>query len=122
LTALLSPDVLPVAALGSLANNANLGMGLAPVVERLSVILAHIFSCVLIFYAIASGESKWGWLAIIYKTLLDAPAGFAAFWGANTIEKIWMLEAIIAAFGLVGLWGIFQIARRYSQLTVHTRV
>lgn len=115
LTALLSPDVLPVSALGSLANNATLGMGLAPVVERLSVIFAHIFSCVLIFYAIASGEPKWGWLAILYKTLLDAPGGFAAFWGANTLEKVWTLEAVIAVFGLMGLWGIIQVALRYPQ-------
>jgi len=115
LAALLSLDVLPVSALGSLANNATLGMGLAPVVERLSVIFAHIFSCVLILYGIVSGESKWGWLAILYKTLLDAPAGFAAFWGANTLEKIWTLEAVIAIFGLVGLWGTIQVALRYPQ-------
>jgi hypothetical protein len=83
--------------------------------ERLSVIFAHIFSCILIFYAIASGESKWGWLAILYKTLLDTPAGFAAFWGAGTVEKIWTLESVIAIFGLVGMWGVLQIARRYSQ-------
>jgi hypothetical protein len=117
LVGLLSPAALPISTLGSLANNATLGMGLAPIAERLSVIFAHIFSCVLIFYAIASGESKWGWLAILYKTLLDTPAGFAAFWGAGTAEKIWTLEAVIAIFGLVGLWGILQIIRRYSQLS-----
>jgi len=115
LVSLLSPDMLPISTLGNLANNATLGMGLAPIVERLSVIFAHIFSCVLIFYAIASGESKWGWLAILYKTLLDTPAGFAAFWGAGTTEKIWTLEAVIAIIGLAGLWGTLQIARRYPQ-------
>lgn len=117
LVSLLSPESLPVYTLGNLASNATLGMGLAPIVERLSVILAHIFSCVLIFYAIASGESKWGWLAILYKTLLDTPAGFAAFWGAGTIEKIWTLEAVIAIFGLVGLWGTLEIARCYRNRT-----
>ncbi len=116
LVAMLSPESLPVYTLGSLASNATLGMGFAPIVERLSVIFAHIFSCVLIFYAIASGEIKWGWLAILYKTLLDTPAGFAAFLGADTIEKIWTLEAVIAIFGLVGLWGTLQVARRYLQI------
>jgi uncharacterized membrane protein YhfC len=109
------PDTLPVSTLGSLANNTNIIMGLAPVIERLSVIFAHIFSCVLIFHAISSRETKWGWLAILYKTLLDAPGGFAAFWGAGTVVKIWSLEAIIAVFGLIGLWGTIQIARRYPQ-------
>ncbi|MBK9925072.1 MAG: YhfC family intramembrane metalloprotease [Anaerolineales bacterium] len=111
-----SPDVIPVSALGSLANTGTLIMGSAPVVERLSVILAHIFACVLIFYSIASAETKWVWLAILYKTLLDAPAGFAAFWGVNTAGKIWTIEAIMIVFGLIGLWGIVQIKQRYPQL------
>lgn len=116
LVSLLSSESLPIATLGSLANNATLVMGLAPIVERLSVIFAHIFSCVLIFYAINSGKSKWGWLAILYKTLLDTPGGFAGFWGTGTAEKIWTIEVVFVIFGLVGFWGTLQITRRYAQL------
>ena len=115
LVGITSPDALPIPTLGSMAGNATFIMGLAPIVERLSVILAHIFACVLIFYAIASGETKWAWLAVLYKTLLDAPAGFASFWGVGTAEKLWTIEAVIAVFGLIGLWGTIQIARRYPQ-------
>lgn len=113
LVGLLSPAVLPVYTLGTLAGQAMPGMGLAPVVERLFVILAHVFSCVLLFFAVARREARWGWLAILYKTLLDAPAGFAAFWGTGTAAKIWTIEAVIALFGILGLWGTLQIARRY---------
>lgn len=120
LTGIIAPDVLPIPVLGSLANNATLVMGLAPVIERLSVIFAHIFACVLIFHAINSGESKWGWLSILYKTLLDAPAGFAAFWGVGTASKLWTIEGMIILFGLIGLWGTIWIARRYSQHRVQT--
>jgi uncharacterized membrane protein YhfC len=117
---LTSPNTIPIPTLGSLANNATLVMGLAPVIERLSVIFAHIFACVLIFYSIASGEAKWAWLAVLYKTLLDTPAGFAAFWGVGTAGKLWTIEAIVAIFGLIGLWGTIQITRRYprSQISV----
>lgn len=118
LTALLAPDALPVPTLGSIANNTTLMMGMAPIVERLSVILAHIFACVLIFHAISSGESKWGWYAILYKTLLDTPAAFAAVWGVDTAARIWSIEAIIILFGLIGLWGTIQIGRRYLQHSV----
>jgi uncharacterized membrane protein YhfC len=111
----IAPDSLPISNLGGLANNATLAMGLAPVVERLSVIFAHIFACVLIFYAIASGEAKWVWFAVLYKTLLDTPGGFAAFWGVGTADKLWTIEAIMAIFGLIGLWGTIQIAQRYPQ-------
>ncbi|MGD8403638.1 MAG: YhfC family glutamic-type intramembrane protease [Anaerolineales bacterium] len=116
LVAMTSPNVLPIASLGTLANNATLVMGLAPVVERLAVIFAHIFACVLIFYAIACGETKWAWLAILYKTLLDTPAGFAIFWGVvGSASKIWTIEAILVIFGLIGLWGTIQVVRRYPQ-------
>jgi hypothetical protein len=84
------------------------------------VILAHIFACVLIFHAINSGESKWGWLAILYKTLLDAPAGFAAYWGVETPAKLWTIEGMIAIFGLIGLLGTIWIARRYAQSSVRS--
>ena len=116
LVGITSPDALPISTLGSMAHNATLIMGLAPVIERLFVIFAHIFACVLIFHAIASGETKWAWFAILYKTLLDTPAAFANFWGvANSASKIWTIEAVIAMFGLVGLWGTIQIARRYPK-------
>lgn len=118
LVAMLSPDTLPISALGGLANNATLSMALAPIGERLFVIFAHIFACVVIFHAIKSRESKWGWLAILYKTLLDAPAGFAAFWGVGAAAKLWTIEGTIAVLGLIGLWGTIQIARRYVQRLV----
>lgn len=118
--AIASPDTFPISALGTLANNATLVTGSAPVVERLFVILAHIFACALIFYAIASGETKWAWFAILYKTLLDAPAAFASFWGVETTSKLWTIEAFIIVFGLLGLWGTIQIARRYPQSDIST--
>lgn len=117
LVGITSPEALPISTLGSLAHGSTLAMGLAPVIERLSVIFAHIFACVLIFHAIASGETKWAWYAVLYKTLLDTPAAFANFWGvANSVSKIWIIEVVIAVFGLIGLWGTIQITRRYQQL------
>jgi uncharacterized membrane protein YhfC len=120
LAGITAPDALPIPTLGNLASNATWVMGLAPVIERISVIFAHIFACVLIFYAIASRETKWVWLAILYKTLLDTPAGLAAFWGVGSAEKMWTIEAILAVLGLIGLWGTIQIGRRYSQLQIST--
>lgn len=113
--AMISPDALPVPTLGNLAQTGTLVMGLAPVVERLTVIIAHIFSCVMIFYAIAKKEARWAWLAVLYKTILDAPAAFAQFWGVSTPGRMWIIEAVIAVIALVGLWGILKIARRYPQ-------
>jgi uncharacterized membrane protein YhfC len=111
--ALFSPDVLPIPTLGNLANQAAVIMGLAPVVERVFVILAHMFSCLLIFYAINSSQAKWAWLAILYKTLLDVPAGFASFWEVETPAKLWTIEAMIAVAGVIGLLGLIWVVRHY---------
>jgi uncharacterized membrane protein YhfC len=119
LVAMASPNVLPIASLGTLAHNTTFALGLAPVVERLAVIFAHIFACVLIFYAITRGETKWAWYAILYKTLLDTPAAFASFWGiVGSASKIWTIEAILVIFGLIGLWKTIRIARSYPQTKV----
>lgn len=117
-TALLSPDALPIVTLGSLANQATPIMALAPVVERIFLIVAHIFSCLLIFYAINIGEAKWAWLAVLYKTLLDVPAGFASFWGVETAAKLWTIETMLIVAGLIGLLGLIWAARRYPRQVV----
>jgi len=113
--AVLAPDALPAPTLGNLAQSSTLLMGLAPVVERLMVIIAHVFACVMIFHAIATGEAKWAWLAVLYKTVLDTPAAFAAFWGVSTPGRMWTIEGLVALVALVGLWGITVIARRYPR-------
>ena len=61
----------------------------------------------------ATPEQIWPWLAILYKTLLDAPAGFASFRSMGSLDTLWTIEIIIALFGLIGLWGTIQISRRY---------
>jgi uncharacterized membrane protein YhfC len=118
IAALAAPDSLPVPTLASLARSADPLMAPAPAVERLFVILAHIFACVLLFYAIACREKKWVWLAILYKTILDTPAGFAAIWGITTPGKLWTIEALIALTGLLGLWGLMKLSSRYPREAV----
>jgi hypothetical protein len=49
---------------------------------------------------------------------LDAPAGFASFWGVETADKLGKIEVFIVVFDLIGLWGTIQIARRYPQLNI----
>ncbi|RPJ42261.1 MAG: YhfC family intramembrane metalloprotease [Chloroflexi bacterium] len=112
---LVAPDAIPTYSLASLVRSGTLLMAPAPVAERLFVILAHIFACALIFYAITNGQVRWVVLAILYKTILDIPGGFAAFWGVDSPEKLWTIEAIVAVTGLVGLWGTWWIAKRYPR-------
>lgn len=112
-SALVAPDMFPLSTLEQLTLTNNLLYGLAPVWERFFTILVHIFSNVLVFYGVQKRETRWFWLAFVYKSGIDAIATFAQFWGLNTLGCLWTIEAIVAFWGLVGGWGIHVIKMRY---------
>jgi uncharacterized membrane protein YhfC len=116
LVVLLAPGQVPASAAAQFALASNPLYGAAPIVERAATIFVHILSAGLIFYAIRTGDRRWLWTAVVYKTALDSVAAFAQFWGVNTIGRIWTVEAIVIVFGLIGWWGTLRIARRYSAL------
>jgi uncharacterized membrane protein YhfC len=113
LAALVVPGLFPLEALEQVSRLNNALYGLAPILERFFIVLVHILANVLIFYAIAQRKPKWFWLALIYKTGIDAVAAFAQFWGVETLAKIWILEAVVALWGLVGWLGIRWVQQRY---------
>jgi uncharacterized membrane protein YhfC len=116
IAALFFPTSLPVEALNSLALLNNPLYGLAGVWERFFTILIHIFSNALIFYAVLRREPKWFWLAFVYKSSLDAVAGYAQLSGDLTaLGFIWTIEAIVAVMGILGLVGTRWIGKRYRQ-------
>lgn len=83
-----------------------------PIVERAAAVLVHVFSAVLIFYAVARAQARWFWLSFAYKTAIDAVAAFAQIsWGLHTMAHVATLEAVVAVFGLVGLWGTGRLRR-----------
>ncbi len=42
------------------------------------------------------------WLAFAYKTLIDSVAAYAQLVGINSLQFAWVLEAIVAVFGIAG--------------------
>jgi len=113
LTALVVPNVFPLEALEQVSRLNNVLYGLAPISERFFTVLVHVLANVLIFYAVAQRKPKWFWLALIYKTGIDAVATFAQFWGLETLAKIWIIEAVVALWGIVGWLGIRWVQQRY---------
>ena len=112
-SALASPDNLPLVTMEQYALTNNLLYGLAPVWERFFIILVHIFSNVLLFYGVQKREMRWFWLAFAFKSGIDGIAAFAQFWGLNTLGRLWIIEAIIALWGLIGWAGIHTVKMRY---------
>jgi uncharacterized membrane protein YhfC len=92
----------------------------APIVERAVVVVVHAFSCALVIYAAQTREWKWFWLSFLYKTILDAVAGFVQVtYGIENLSTlgIWAVELVILPFGLLGLWGLGAFRRRWPQET-----
>jgi uncharacterized membrane protein YhfC len=113
-TALVAPDQAPAAWFASIEQSADLRFALAPISERIFVVLAHIYSCVLIFYSLHSRKPAYMVLAFVYKTLLDAPASWAQLNGSGGLLGLWSLELAIAAWGLLGLVNLRWIKRLYD--------
>jgi uncharacterized membrane protein YhfC len=114
-TAMLAPNTIPPAALQQVAVLNNVLFGLAPIVERFFTILIHIFANVLIFYAVVQRQTRWFWLAFVYKTLIDAAAAYGQLTGINTLGRLWGLEAVVVVWGVLGWLGTRWIQRRYPK-------
>ncbi len=113
LSGLLSPQSFNAETLAMLARSNDVLYSLAPIVERLSIIFVHIFSNVLLFYAVVKGRARWMWVAFVFKSAVDAIAAFAQAWGVETTGKVWTIEALMVLFGIIAWWGIRRIGRRY---------
>ena len=89
----------------------------APIVERITAILIHIFSSLLIIYALQTGKWRWFWASFFYKTLVDGIAGFVHItYGIENLTTLglWLLELGLLPFGIVGAWGLWVFRRRWK--------
>jgi uncharacterized membrane protein YhfC len=116
LAAIMTPNLLPIGTLDTLASFNNLAWGVAPISERFFTVLVHIFCNVLIFYGAATLKPGYFWLSFAFKSLIDAVAGYAQLTGVDTLAKIWTIEAIVIVFGIVGWAGTRWISKRYPPL------
>jgi uncharacterized membrane protein YhfC len=111
--ALVAPQSLQVDALNSLRILNNPLYSLAPATDRFPATLVHIYGNVLLFYGVASGQARWLWISIAYKSLVDTVAAFAIFWGVQTLPELWAMEAVLWVFGCIAWWGIQKIQQQY---------
>lgn len=115
LIGLLAPQTLPAEALAQLAIANDPLVSLAPIVERFFTVWVHIFCNVLLFFGVLKLQARWFWLSFVFKSLLDAVAAYAQVSGlVATPTGIWMVEAIVIAFGVVAWYGTMWVQRQYA--------
>ncbi len=121
ITVLNMPDQIPVEALRSVAQANNVLYGIAPIFERFFTIWVHVFCCVLLFYAVTRRQVRWFWVSFAFKSLLDSVAGYAQLSGQlESLGFLWMIEAIVILFGVVGWWGTRRVEVNYPAAPLPT--
>jgi uncharacterized membrane protein YhfC len=118
LLTLLAPNKLPPQLLRFATSRSNSLLVIpAPIVERITIILLHAFSCLLIVYAVQVQAGKWFWVSFFYKTTVDAIAGFIHItYGIENLTAFgtWIMELSFLPFGIVGAWGLWVFRNQWG--------
>lgn len=91
------------------ALNAPSAMVFAPVIERASTILVHVFATVLVYAAVVSQNPRFFWASFLYRTAIDAMVpGFGSLLreSPNPVLTTYAIELVVAIYGLLGLLGL----------------
>lgn len=121
LLAILIPEQLPKELLEGLPQS--LWLIPVPIIERASALFIHLFSIVLIMYALRVGEWKWFWFSFLYKTIVDSIAGVALTIGREnlTFSIMWFFQIIFVTIAIIGFWGLQRIHKKWKQASLEIK-
>lgn len=86
----------------------------APILERIFVLAVHVFSSLLVIYAVMKRKINYLLFSILFKTILDGmvPA-LRYFFDLNTVSGIYMAEVPVVVIGVLSLYGIRWIVKKF---------
>lgn len=89
----------------------------APIIERLFVIFVHTFTALLVFISVVKGRPSFFVAAFLFKTLLDGVIPYLqwALQPYTSLTGLYLIEGFVVVMGLISLWGIIQLRKRYQQ-------
>jgi uncharacterized membrane protein YhfC len=87
-------------------------------IERLSALAAHVFTCVLIIYAVRIGQLRWFWLSFVFKSALDAFAAWGILAGRikQSLFRLTVFEVAVGVFAVIALVGLASLRRRFKEI------
>jgi len=116
IAAMSAPSSMSLGTLQSIAALNDPITALTPVWERFFTVWVHIFSNVLIFYAVGKHQARWFWLAFAFKTGIDSFAAWGQVAGLDAPGRMALLEGIVALWGLLGWYGTHRVEKVYPPL------
>ncbi len=89
---------------------------MAPIIERASTLLVHVFCTVLVIKSVKSGRAGYFILSILYRTLIDGALPFLTMtFDSTTIAGIYYIESFVVVLGLMAAVGMFWIRHKYPE-------
>lgn len=80
------------------------------IVERISTLFIHIFTCTLIFIAVQEGSYFFFWVSFLFKSLIDSIAGWLHLEkdikNVKSAYQHWKYQLIFLVLGIVSLAGV----------------
>jgi uncharacterized membrane protein YhfC len=88
---------------------------LAPIIERIFTLLIHVFSSLLVVYAVVNGKIRYLWYSILFKSLVDGmiPA-LTSLVNTATVVGLYEIEIPIAILGIFSFYGIKRASRKFK--------
>ena len=88
----------------------------APIIERSFTLLAHVFSAVLIIYAVRTRRAEYFLASFFYKSSIDGLIPWLnQNLGTATLVGIYSIELIVVLYGTLGLFGTTFLKRRFGE-------
>ena len=86
----------------------------APIIERSFTLLAHVFSALLIIYAVMARRAEYFLASFIYKSSLDGMIPWLSQ-NVGTLAGIYTIELVVALYGVLGLLGSATLKKRFGR-------
>ena len=100
------------------AANRGTALILLPIVERITALVIHAFSCVLIVYGVHTRHAIWFWLSFAFKSAIDSFAmwGIVDFQVKESTTRLAQFNLLIAGLAAVALLGMWLLHQKFLSL------
>lgn len=86
----------------------------APIIERASALMIHVFGSMLVIYAVGKRKINYLFISILFKTLVDGMIPLLTYvFDLTTVAGMYMVEIPIVVLGVLAFYGTKYIAKKF---------
>ncbi len=86
----------------------------APIIERTAAVMIHVFSSMLVVYAVVKRKINYLFISILFKTLVDGIIPLLTYaFDLTTVTGIYMIEIPFVVLGVLAFYGTKLVAKKF---------